>query len=132
MKQLIQLISELKAPKGQFNSFGKYKYRSCEDILEAVKPLLAKYELLLTITDDVVAVGDRVYIKATATVVNASLTEWKDVSFGGCAKCVEAKLYSSNSILPPSYFSESDVLANVKNSTYRMPPHSVLLLRFQA
>ena len=71
MKQLIQLISELKAPKGQYNSFGKYKYRSCEDILEAVKPLLAKYELLLTITDDVVAVGDRVYIKATATVVNA-------------------------------------------------------------
>ena len=71
MKQLIQLISELKAPKGQYNLFGKYKYRSCEDILEAVKPLLAKYELLLTITDDVVAVGDRVYIKATATVVNA-------------------------------------------------------------
>lgn len=71
MKQLIQLISELKAPKGQYNSFGKYKYRSCEDILEAVKPLLAKYELLLTITDDVVAVGDRVYIKSTATVVNA-------------------------------------------------------------
>ena len=69
---------------------------------------------------------------ATATVVNASLTEWKDVSFGGCGKCVEAKLYSSDSILPPSYFSESDVLANVKNSTYRMPPHSVLLLRFQA
>jgi alpha-N-arabinofuranosidase len=69
---------------------------------------------------------------ATATVVNASLTEWKDVSFGGCGKCVEAKLYSSDSILPPSYFSESDVLADVKNSTYRMPPHSVLLLRFQA
>jgi hypothetical protein len=68
----------------------------------------------------------------TATVVNASLTDWKDVSFDGCGKCVEAKLYSSDSILPPSYFSESDVLADVKNGAYRMPPHSVLLLRFEA
>ena len=59
--------SELKAPKGQYNSFGKYSYRSCEDILEAVKPLLDKYEATVSITDDVVLVGDRVYVKATAT-----------------------------------------------------------------
>lgn len=70
MKELINIISELKAPKGQYNSFGKYKYRSCEDILEAVKPLLAKHNVLLTITDDIVLIGDRFYVKATATVTN--------------------------------------------------------------
>lgn len=64
--------SELKAPKGQYNSFGKYKYRSCEDIVEAVKPLLAKYECHLSMTDDVVAVLDRVYVKATATIYKGS------------------------------------------------------------
>ena len=91
MKQLIQLINELKAPKGQYNSFGKYKYRSCEDILEAVKPLLAKYECLLFLSDEVKELqvpydytslvtekgattethynGSRVYIEATATIV---------------------------------------------------------------
>lgn len=67
-EKLGAIQSELKAPKGQFNSFGKYKYRSCEDILEAVKPLLKKHNCLLTITDDVVMMGDRFYIKATATI----------------------------------------------------------------
>ena len=67
----------------------------------------------------------------TATVVNAALAEEKEVTFEGCGKCVEAKLYSSDSILPPSYFAESDVLAEVQNSVFRMPPHSVLLLRFE-
>jgi hypothetical protein len=70
MKELINIISELKAPKGQYNSFGKYKYRSCEDILEAVKPLCVKNKVLLTITDDIVLIGDRFYVKATATVTN--------------------------------------------------------------
>ena len=70
MKELINIISELKAPKGQYNSFGKYRYRSCEDILEAVKPLLATNNVLLTITDDIVLIGDRFYVKATATVTN--------------------------------------------------------------
>ena len=51
MKELVKIQSELKAPKNQFNSFGKYKYRSCEDILEAVKPLLLKYECTLTLHD---------------------------------------------------------------------------------
>lgn len=68
MNKLLAIQTELKAPKGQFNSFGKYKYRSCEDILEAVKPLLAKYEATLTITDEIVEVGGRVYVKATATL----------------------------------------------------------------
>jgi hypothetical protein len=70
MKELINIIAELKAPKGQFNAFGKYKYRSCEDILEAVKPLCVKNNVLLTITDDIVLIGDRFYVKATATVTN--------------------------------------------------------------
>ncbi|HAD32196.1 MAG TPA: hypothetical protein DCE77_11525 [Methylophaga sp.] len=64
-----KIQAELKAPKGQFNSFGKYKYRSCEDIVEAVKPILAKHEYYLSMSDDVVGVGDRVYIKATCRVM---------------------------------------------------------------
>lgn len=66
--KLLAVQSELKAPKGQFNAFGKYKYRSCEDILEAVKPLLSKHGLSMTISDDIVDVGGRVYVKATVTV----------------------------------------------------------------
>lgn len=66
--KILVIQSELKAPKGQYNSFGKYKYRSCEDILEAVKPLLVKQGLLLTISDDIILVGDRVYVKATVTI----------------------------------------------------------------
>ena len=65
---IIYIQNELKAPKGQFNSFGRYKYRSCEDILEAVKPLLHKYSCSLNISDEVVMVGDRFYVKATATL----------------------------------------------------------------
>lgn len=67
-EKLLAIQMELKAPKGQFNDFGKYKYRSCEDILEALKPLLNKEELLLIITDEMVEVGGRVYVKATVTV----------------------------------------------------------------
>ncbi len=70
MKELIAIQSELKAPKSQFNPFGKYKYRKAEDILEAVKPLLAKQKCTLTITDDVVLIGNRIYVKATATIKN--------------------------------------------------------------
>lgn len=72
-KQLTDLQNELKAPKGQYNSFGKYKYRNCEDILEALKPLLAKHELALYITDEIVQIGERYYVKA-----NAILTSTKD------------------------------------------------------
>lgn len=62
--------SELKAPKGQRNDFGKYNYRSCEDIFEAVKPLLAKYGLILICTDELVEIGGRNYVKATARLIN--------------------------------------------------------------
>jgi hypothetical protein len=70
MKELIAIQSELKAPKSQFNKFGGYKYRKAEDILEAVKPLLNKQKCTLTITDDILMVGNRIYVKATATIKN--------------------------------------------------------------
>ncbi len=71
MKELITIQSELKAPKNQRNSFGNYNYRSAEDILEALKPLLAKYECLLTLNDSIELIGDRYYVKATARIVNS-------------------------------------------------------------
>lgn len=70
MEELNSIQCELNAPKGQYNSFGKYKYRSCEDILASVKPLLKKYGCTLTLSDDVLPVGSRIYIKATATLTN--------------------------------------------------------------
>ena len=64
MKELIAIQKELKAPKGQMNKFGNYKYRSCEDILEAVKPLLAKHNATILITDEVKSVNEYMYIEA--------------------------------------------------------------------
>lgn len=67
---LMAVQAELKAPKGQYNQFGKYDYRSAEDIIEAVKPLLKDNGLFLNMSDEVVLVGDRYYIKATVKVVD--------------------------------------------------------------
>jgi hypothetical protein len=72
MKELIRIQNELKAPKGQYNSFGKYSYRSCEDILEAVKPLLSSYDCILTLSDEITLVGERYYVKATAILMNGA------------------------------------------------------------
>ena len=69
-EKLLKAQVELKAPKGQYNSFGKYKYRSCEDILEALKPVLDKLKLTLFIKDDVIEVNTRNYVKATIVLVN--------------------------------------------------------------
>lgn len=77
MKELIMIQQGLKAPKGQYNSFGKYHYRSCEDILEAVKELLGEQSCILNISDELVLIGDRYYVKATATITNS---EGKSVS----------------------------------------------------
>ena len=74
-EKLLAIQSELKAPKSQYNSFGKYKYRSCEDILEALKPLLAKHKACLTLQDEVVLIGERFYIKATATLTEVESGE---------------------------------------------------------
>lgn len=70
IEKIVAIQSEVKAPKGQYNSFGKYNYRSCEDILEGVKPLLAKHGLVLTIRDSIELIGDRYYVKATATITD--------------------------------------------------------------
>ena len=68
MQQLIKIQTELKAPKNQFNSFGRYKYRSCEDILEAAKPVLAKHNCTLTLTDEIKTAGTIMYVESTATL----------------------------------------------------------------
>ena len=70
MNRLIAIQQELKAPKNQKNNFGGYNYRSCEDILEAVKPLLAKHKLALVIEDDIVAIDGRFYVKANACLLD--------------------------------------------------------------
>ena len=69
-QRLLNAQSELKAPKGQYNAFGKYKYRSAEDILEAVKPINVRNGILLTITDEPILIGEWHYIKASATVTD--------------------------------------------------------------
>ena len=70
-QSLNYIQSNLKAPKGQFNSFGKYHYRSCEDILEGVKPHLQETKTCLVISDEIVTIGEHNYIKATATLYSA-------------------------------------------------------------
>jgi hypothetical protein len=72
MNKLIEIQAELKAPKNQRNNFGKYNYRSCEDILEAVKPLLLKHELTLVITDEIKEVGGLVFVEAIAEISNGN------------------------------------------------------------
>ena len=87
MKELIAIQSELKAPKNQWNDFGKYNYRSAEDILEAVKPLLKKYNCHLTISDEMVVLGERYYVKATATLAK----EGESISTTAYAREEESK-----------------------------------------
>lgn len=74
-KKLMNIQEELKAPKGQYNSFGKYKYRSCEDILEAVKPILVKNKCTLIIADSLENIGERYYVKATVKVIDIETGE---------------------------------------------------------
>ena len=71
MKELNEIQKRLKAPKGQYNAFGKYKYRSAEDILEAVKPIYIEQNCTLTISDSIELVGERYYVKATAKLTNS-------------------------------------------------------------
>ena len=91
MERLLSTQAALKAPKGQENKFGGYKYRSCEDILEAVKPLLAENGLLLLVTDEPVVIADRVYIKATATVCDALADTDAEFSVTAYAREADAK-----------------------------------------
>lgn len=75
VEKLAAIQMELKAPKSQYNKFGEYNYRSCEDILEAVKPLLKANKCILTLNDELVNVGDRYYIKAIAKLMDTEATK---------------------------------------------------------
>lgn len=88
MDELMKIQQELRAPKGQFNRFGNYSYRSTEDILEALKPLLAKYGCVVTLCDDIVLIGDRYYVKSEATITNK---DGQTVSASAFAREAETK-----------------------------------------
>ncbi len=78
--KLVKVQSELRAPKSQYNNFGKYAYRNCEDILEALKPLLNEVKALVNISDEVVLIGERYYIKATVKFIDAETGEVVEAS----------------------------------------------------
>ena len=111
MEQLIKIQSELKVPKGNFNSFGKYKYRSAEDILEAAKPILNKHKCLLNLSDTIESIGSKLFLKATATlyfetkqVVSfgyAELSDHKGMSAEQCTGTASsyARKYALNGLL---------------------------------
>lgn len=86
-QSLIEVQSELRAPKNQRNDYAGYRYRSCEDILEAVKPLLVSRGLLLSLQDEIVQVGSRYYVRATASVTDGE----KTVSASAYAREAEVK-----------------------------------------
>lgn len=74
-EKLLKVQSTLKAPKNQYNDFGKYYYRSCEDILEGLKPILAEVKAVVVLTDSIQQIGDRYYVKATATLIDVESNE---------------------------------------------------------
>jgi hypothetical protein len=82
--KLTQIQNELKVPKGNYNAFGKYKYRSCENILEALKPILLKHDAILTITDTVEQIGNKIVLKAIASI---KIGQEVNVSFGFAEVC---------------------------------------------
>ncbi len=88
IEKLIGIQQELKAPKGQFNDFGNFKYRSCEDILEAAKPVLAKHNCAITLSDQVLEIGGRIFVHATATLRD---TEGGEISTTALAREAETK-----------------------------------------
>lgn len=127
LMKLSKIQTELKAPKGQFNSFGKYKYRSCEDILEGVKPLLAEHKCAITIADEMVMIGERYYIKATATlhdcesgesIFNAALAREEEIKKGMDSSQVTgatssyARKYALNGLLAIDDTKDSDATNN--------------------
>lgn len=89
-KKLAKVQEELKAPKNQYNSFGKYHYRSCEDILEAAKPLCLANGLVLTLSDEIKNIGNNNYVEATATVIEIETGE-KHSNFASARESVTKK-----------------------------------------
>ena len=87
MENLVKIQNELKVPKGNLNKFGNYKYRSAEDILEAVKSILLKYNATLTLSDEIILVGNKVFLKATASIWIGEFNQWTN----GYAELAEHK-----------------------------------------
>ncbi len=128
MEKLAKIQKELRAPKNQYNSFGKYNYRSCEDILEAVKPLLDG--AILTLSDEIIEVGGRVYVKATATFrdgdyeksVTASAREpaerkGMDASQITGTASSYARKYAANGLFLIDDTKDADTMDNTKQQT---------------
>ena len=90
-EKLLSIQSELKSPKSQYNSFGKYSYRSCEDILESLKPLLVKYKSVVYISDSLEHIGERFYVKATVTFVDCEKPETTPITVTAYAREEESK-----------------------------------------
>jgi hypothetical protein len=90
-EKLQKIQAELEVPKSQFNSFGNYHYRSCEDILSAVKPVAAKYDCVVKVSDEMVEVGGRCYVKATARLIDCGEANTVSVEATGYAREEETK-----------------------------------------
>lgn len=88
-EKLLEIQQRLRAPKDKNNDFGRYKYRSCEGILEAVKPLLKETKTILSLSDKIVEVGGRIYVEATVMLIDAE--EFTNVSVTAYAREEESK-----------------------------------------
>ena len=130
MKTLRRIQQELKCPKGSFNSFGKYKYRSAEQILESVKPLLQKYDALLLLSDEIIQVGNKQFLKASALISDddgtievfgyAEMGEHKGMSSEQCTGTASsyARKYALNGLfLIDETESDPDSKDNTKQET---------------
>ena len=129
MQELIKIQNELKVPKGNLNKFGNYKYRSAEDILEAVKPVLLKYNATVYLSDDIVLIGSKIFLKATACLTIGE----KQICVNGFAETSEhkgmsaeqttgtassyARKYALNGLLCIDDTKDADAVDNSQNQT---------------
>ena len=90
-QKLNKIQTELKAPKGQYNQFGKYKYRNCEDILEALKPLLKETQTIIVINDRILSIEGRFYVEATATLYDCESEQAMSISNTALAREEDSK-----------------------------------------
>lgn len=140
MEALMKIQQELKAPKGQYNSFGKYSYRSAEDILEAVKPLLAKHSAQLTLSDEIIAVGNRIYVQAVArisvgedSVISKAFAREPDEKKGMDASQITgtassyARKYALNGLflIDDTKDADTDEFRNQTNGGNQQPPQKI-------
>ena len=135
MEKLLKIQTELKCPKGSFNSFGKYKYRSAEQILESLKPVLQKHESTLVLTDDIIQVGNKLFLKATATLSDsdsvihsngfAELGEHKGMSSEQCTGTASsyARKYALNGLF---LIDETESDPDSKDNTPQAPKKQAL------